>query len=369
MRGVPKKKGPNKATSGVLPRAPATQGVSRHNRACVGRSPAYKDWLLIAAAMGCCESCCAACCNTCWYCCDLRQPYCTAIGATREAAGFGLEDRSWKQAFGVPSNLGRCLPPSVFLALRCLLLLFWLGITLWSGIDREANDEEDGNFFIYLTHWGMLWELMYLFLAPVLGILATYGSERIADGKGAETPLFARIVYCLQSVTYHTSFFIFIWYWAAVYSRRDGASEYKLHALTVFTHGFNFAVALVDLLLAGLPPRLAHLWATIVFYITYVVFSLVYDLRGILHTWVWYSTHPEEFQWHIYEVMNWRGRPAQAALIVNASTFLFFPLIVLCCIHVVYPLRALFQCCPETHRAYALAKTEATLLNAKCIEP
>lgn len=254
----------------------------------------------------------------------------------------------------MPSHLGRCLPTSAFLALRCTIFLFWFGITIWSVIDHIAKDRKAGEFFIYLTHWAMLWELTYLLCALALGMLATYGSENMTDSKGTDTPWFARVGYCLQSVTYVISFFIFVLYWTLVY---NGTT---LHAISVFTHGVNFMVAFVDLLLAGLPCRLAQLWATLAFGMTYVLFSLVYDLSG----------GGANGKSYIYEVLDWSANPGWATLYAIVVVWVAFPLVFLACMHVVYPLRAQCECCPEKRMGYKqAARTEAAWLKEKGSEP
>jgi len=257
------------------------------------------------------------------------------------AAQFPLEDRPWKAAYGRPSNLGRCLPPGWFFGVRVALALFWLGISIWSMVDHVNNDmEPNPQFWIYLTNWTMLFELFYLVLVATLTGLALYGTD-VEDGKGDETPHFVRIALAMQAVTYIASFFVFVLYWALVY---DGGT---LLALSYFTHGVNFLVALADFLLAGLPMRVAHIWAPLAYGLTYVIFSIIYDLAGGTA-----GADP-----YIYKVLDWSDTPGVASAYGLIVVFVAFPLFFFACLFGVYPQRAKCDCCAPEHPAYAAAAT------------
>ena len=197
-----------------------------------------------------------------WIACIWRRwphlrPMTSLLGNTATAR-FELPstDSPWQVAFGAPSKLGRCLSPRTFLAFRVLLALFWTGITIWSMVDHKANDLETApEFYIYLTNWSLLIEWFYLVSATFVTRMALRKPKRTAlDGAPSKTPLFARITYAAQVETYVLSFFVFVLYWALVY---DGGT---IHALSVFTHGVNFLVALADCLVAGIPMRLVQFW-------------------------------------------------------------------------------------------------------------
>ena len=99
------------------------------------------------------------------------------IANCREGWCFALP--SWRQAYSTPSNLARCAPPEAFLALRASLAAFWLGITIWSMAEHKSNDWETApEWYIYLTHWTLLFELFYLILATVAN-----ATSRLAHGS------------------------------------------------------------------------------------------------------------------------------------------------------------------------------------------
>lgn len=244
-------------------------------------------------------------------------------------------DSPWQVAFGAPSKLGRCLSPRTFLAFRVLLALFWTGITIWSMVDHKANDLETApEFYIYLTNWSLLIEWFYLVSATFVTRMALRNPKRTAlDGAPSKTPLFARITYAAQVETYVLSFFVFVLYWALVY---DGGT---IHALSVFTHGVNFLVALADCLVAGIPMRLVQFWLPFVISSTYVIFSVVYDLAG----------GTADGDSYIYSVLDWSEDPGTAATYAVLVILVAFPVVFAACVFGVYPLRARCDCCPPAH--------------------
>jgi len=251
------------------------------------------------------------------------------IANCREGWCFALP--SWRQAYSTPSNLARCAPPEAFLAVRASLAAFWLGITIWSMVEHKSNDWETApEWYIYLTHWTLLFELFYLILATVVSGLAIASRNREPDGT---TPCYVRLTYALQVLTYVAPFFVFVLFWALVY---DWNSPDPPSVLSCFTHGVNFVVALCDFLIAGLPMRLNQMWVPVLYGITYVLFSLIYDLAG--------GTAGGEP--YIYAVLDWSENAGVAAAYGGGVVFGAFPIVFLACLFCVYPLRNLCQCCP-----------------------
>lgn len=160
-------------------------------------------------------------------------------------------DVPWKEAFGSPTNWGRCLSSAAFVTVRIAFFLTWAGITIWSIADHYGNaEEENAEYWVYLTHWSLLFELVYFAFAALVSVLSQIAS--IPNGVRDQTPWFARLTYGLQSATYVITFFVCVLYWALVY---DGGT---VTGLAVVTHGLNFVLAFVDFLIAGIPLKYAH---------------------------------------------------------------------------------------------------------------
>ena len=68
--------------------------------------------------------------NVCVKCC--KMTFCNATAkCTKENVDFLVDVGTWKQAFGTPTC--KCLGPYGLLAIRSVLLLFWLSIVIWRG--------------------------------------------------------------------------------------------------------------------------------------------------------------------------------------------------------------------------------------------
>ena len=108
----------------------------------------------------------------------------------------------------------------------------------------------------YLTHWTLVLQLLYLWLAVYSTYMAIYDTK-VPDGVGKATPWFISATYAMQPLVLVGSFLVFMGYWALVctgaYEPRDGIS-----LIVVAVHGVNFVVMLADLLLVRNPLYLSH---------------------------------------------------------------------------------------------------------------
>lgn len=246
----------------------------------------------------------------------------------------------WRQVFGRPSaeGVGHCLSPAAFFAFRCALALFWFAIFIWSIPDQtertylsnnqtERIAEPGAEWLIYLTNWSMLFELVYLVLAASLTGL-TCGKTADAP-EGQDTPWFARITFGLQTVTYTFSFIVATLFWALDF---DGGN---IDALSPFTHGVNFVIALADCLVAGIPMRLTQMWLTLAIALVYVIFTIIYDVAGG-------KAGPDPY---IYEVLNWTDDAGEATLYACLVCLVAFPIVFGACVYGVMPSRAKCKCC------------------------
>ena len=101
-----------------------------------------------------------------------------------------------------------------------------------------------------MTHWTLLLELIYLSFA-VFSTYMAISDTKVPDGVGEATPWFISVTYALQPMVLIASLLVFLMYWALV-------DTPPLRALSVMTHGSNFVVMLIDLLLVRNPMYLSH---------------------------------------------------------------------------------------------------------------
>merc|ERR1719159_1471409 len=67
------------------------------------------------------------------------------------------------------------------------------------------------------------------------------------------------------------SLLVFILYWALLFEPGD-----TVHAVSVFTHGVNFGLMMLDFTLSRQPLYLVHIYMPLAYAIFYILFSLIY---------------------------------------------------------------------------------------------
>ena len=126
----------------------------------------------------------------------------------------------------------------------------------------------------YVTHWTLVLELLYLWLAVYSTYMAIYDTK-VPDGVGKATPWFISATYAMQPLVLVGSFLVFMGYWALVctgaYEPRDGIS-----LIVIAVHGVNFVVMLADLLLVRNPLYLSHVLVPMAYSIAYLLFSVLF---------------------------------------------------------------------------------------------
>ena len=74
-------------------------------------------------------------------------------------------------------------------------------------------------------------------------------------------------------------------------------------------------VAILDTFVSSSPKRLAHVWAPLLFGVTYLVFNVIYTVSG--------GTDREGHPW-IYPITDWLGNPGISCLFVLAVVVMVF---------------------------------------------
>ena len=82
--------------------------------------------------------------------------------------------------------------------------------------------------------------------------------------------------------------------------------------LDIITQGI---VAIVDTFVSSSPKRLAHVWAPLLFGVTYLVFNVTYTVSG--------GTDRDGHPW-IYPITDWLGKPGISCLFVLAVVVMVF---------------------------------------------
>ena len=151
------------------------------------------------------ETACAGCCCAAWN--ELIQ---------RENFNFDRRTSHGRVDYIVAFGTGRRFvsSPDMFLAFRTTLCVVMLAVLVWS-FSKSAVDDEAQFWFIYLTHWTLLIEVVYLCCAlfttatlrpKVLDRLA--GSLPPTPGFSDGMPLHVKITWILQSVVLPASFLV-----------------------------------------------------------------------------------------------------------------------------------------------------------------
>jgi len=294
---------------------------------------------------------CRRCFSPCALCCDPLTKQCGLSCA--DAFDMELDGQQWKTSFGKASGLGKlCLGnPIAFTAVRGGLLCFWLAIMIWSMVDWVNSYAEPempnatssssgiacttdallcsdgktyvsrsppscafapcpipygfGFWFTQLTHWTLLLELIYLGFAFATTALANF--SKLPDGTGDDTPWFVSVTWALQPAALVGSFLLFVLYWALLYTPGS-----KLYAISIMTHGGNFVIMLIDVLICRQPLYMAHIYMPMAYALLYLLFSVIYYAAGGVN-------HQDLTSNYIYSVLDWSnpgGAGTLSALIV-----------------------------------------------------
>ena len=198
----------------------------------------------------------------------------------------------------------------MYLAFRVLLFVMIAAIFVWSLV-VDALEGDLRCWLIYLTHQGLLIELVYLGAAAGTTAASFYYSD--VDGTPTAPrpmPWYCKAAWILQGVALPGSFLIFVLYWALVF---DGS----LHPISPFTHGVNFAIMAVDQSLSNQPMYLLH-----------TVFFMIYATCYVLWTVVHYASGLKDCDnnRYIYAALDWKY-PGSAGKIAGAVLIVASPLL------------------------------------------
>uniref|UniRef100_A0A7S0N942 Uncharacterized protein n=1 Tax=Pyramimonas obovata TaxID=1411642 RepID=A0A7S0N942_9CHLO len=148
-----------------------------------------------------------------------------------------------------------------FLKVRIALLVLIFALFVWSSLDMGV-DGDYKYWWIYVTHWSLLVELLYFASA----VYTQWRAEEKGEPSGR---WWVYLSWILHDIAYPASFFVTVNYWLLVYSP-------PLRAISTFTHGVNFVVILADTMLSSQAYRLSHGVYFLLYAIVYIIWSLIF---------------------------------------------------------------------------------------------
>lgn len=128
-----------------------------------------------------------------------------------------------------------------------------------------------GHYFIYLTHWGLLLCLLYVWLGLALAI--RYSSTKQLND---EMPLILKVYWSLHNTSLVLSLLITSMYWIGLNETALANGINPLDPVNLLTHGGITILMLIDLFVVAHPIRLMHFIQLIVLEIVYGMFTCIY---------------------------------------------------------------------------------------------
>lgn len=240
-----------------------------------------------------------------------KQPLLQRIGGHKKDEGGGcmeedIEGEAWTD---VPKRSCVILPGSTYefpydvIAWRMILFFSSLALVVWSVLDHTYGINDDNieeplknpevkYWFIYLTHWILMTETAYFFMALVTLLAAVYAQEPARKRMENNKPWFMSLTFGLQSIVLPFSFIITLMYWLLVFPTVHGS----MRPLSLMTHGGNFAVIFFDFVIGQQPMFFSKILWPIAFATVYGIFTIVYYYSG---------GTTESGSHNIYEVIDW----------------------------------------------------------------
>lgn len=251
-----------------------------------------------------------------------KQPLLKKIGGHKKNEGGGIfqEDIEGEAWTDVPKRSCVILPGSTYacpwdvILWRMALCAAMACITAWSiiahmhGINDDNEHETIKNtdikfWFIYLTHWALMAETLYFFMALVTLLMAVCSQDPERKRQDNPKPWYMTLTWGLQSICLPMSLLVAILFWTLEYDPKQG----KPQLLSVATHGGNFVLMLVDFVLGQQPLFFMKIMWPISFVGAYFIFSYSYYANGGV---------TEAGQKNIYESIDW-GNPGGVATVLG----------------------------------------------------
>nr|KAG5697353.1 hypothetical protein BaRGS_004079 [Batillaria attramentaria] len=133
--------------------------------------------------------------------------------------------------------------------------------------------------------------------------------RRVEEGSGL--PVMYKLQWLLQNVSSCSAIIVSLLYWTLLYSGENSPTM-----ISVNSHAVNSVFVLTDLLLSRAPIRIQHFIYTVVFFLVYVLFSIIYWAAGG-------QNHRGEN--YIYSLLDYSDKPGRAVAVNFAVVLVVCP--------------------------------------------
>jgi hypothetical protein len=162
-------------------------------------------------------------------------------------------------------------------------------IFLWSVVTQPVKNLPMSKWFIYLTHWTLTVEVLYLNLAAY----ATWMHSKVSGEKSPVSKRMISAVGILHATVLPATFLVFTLFWTLVYDPSKPPQ-----ALTLMVHGMNFVVMATNFSISKHPYVWRHGVYILIYGLSYLFFSLFYYLAGEHIYWFSEMLVPKHFISH-----------------------------------------------------------------------
>jgi hypothetical protein len=133
---------------------------------------------------------------------------------------------------------------------------------------------------IYLTHWSILLESIYL--ATALAVACTFVARDIHNEQSAPESVrwLAKTMWFLRNAIGPASFTVFLLYWTLLASG-------NIDSVTAQVHGANWVIMILDFVFSAAPFRIVNAWCVYVYLFAYLIFSVLYFVGGTWRLMLW----------------------------------------------------------------------------------
>ncbi|XP_020810564.1 uncharacterized protein LOC110185894 [Drosophila serrata] len=200
-------------------------------------------------------------------------------------------------------------------AITCLAALVCSLLDI--GRTEEHFEHHYAKWWIYLTHWGLLFCTVQAWLAAWIvtqGMMVEREDFEIV--RQAKKSRLHHLYWVLYTCATVYAFIVTMCYWLLVHN----PDIHKIDTLNIMVHVLNSIIMLIDLAVVGHPIKMSHAYFTTGIGLAYAIFTGIYFLAG--------GTDRKN-QTAIYPMMDWT-KPGKA-IIVTACAIIFTFFVHFCC--------------------------------------
>ncbi|KAJ8736157.1 hypothetical protein PYW08_006813 [Mythimna loreyi] len=198
------------------------------------------------------------------------------------------------------------------LLVRTLIFIGCLSTVVASMVIMTKGQMKFGHWFIFMTHWGLLFNTISALLAWLISV------SELFNGPDSNPNKLVKVYWTVFNASISIAFFITAFYWILLTGIVE--ADYALDpVLDVFIHGINSVFMFCLLITSRHPTRLLHFYIPLILGIIYMLFSVIYYAAG--------GRSPFNTHW-IYPMLDWE-KPGPTILLSVGSAF---SMIVLHCI-------------------------------------